>query len=203
MVNTWTTETSSFVLEDRWLRVRADSCTRADGQAIDPYYVICASDWVSVLPLTDEGKAVVVEEYHHGGGVVAPGLPGGGIESGEDPEVAAERELFEETGYRPARLLALGSAFVNWGNQDNLIHYFVALGCVRVGEQSLDANEEIDVQLERVEDILQPGFFMQSFHLANILLALPHLARSEGRQPTFGGGLIAAPGLLGEAGSVA
>ncbi|WP_104086467.1 NUDIX hydrolase [Arthrobacter sp. GMC3] len=180
MVIKWTIETSRFVLEDPWIRVRADLCTGANGRVIDPYYVICSNDWVSILPLTPEGKVLVTEEYHHGGGVVAPGLPGGGIESGEDPSTAAERELLEETGYRPSELLTLGSAYANWGNQNNLVHYFVALGCERIGEQSLDANEEIDVRLERVEDILQPGFFKQSFHLANILLALPHLQRRDG-----------------------
>lgn len=175
MVSKWTIESSRSVLEDHWIRVRADRCTRGDGQVIDPYYVVCASDWVSVLPLTADGKVLVIEEYHHGGGVVARGLPGGGIEAGEDPGTAAERELLEETGYRPAQLLAVGSAYANWGNQDNLIHYFVALGCQRVGEQALDATEEISVHLECIEDTVRPGFFKQSFHLANILLALPHL----------------------------
>ncbi|WP_181034173.1 NUDIX hydrolase [Arthrobacter sp. GMC3] len=126
---------------------------------------------------------LVIKEYRHGGGVIAPGLPGGGIEAGEEPATAAERELLEETGYRPSQLLAVGSAYANWGNQDNLVHYFVALGCARVGEQLLDVNEEIEVRLERVEDILQPGFFKQSFHLVNILLALPHLQLSNGQQP--------------------
>jgi len=183
MISKWTTEASRFVLEDRWIRVRADRCARADGRVIEPYYVICASDWVSILPVTDDGKVLVVEEYHHGGHVVAPGLPGGGIEAGEDPATAAERELLEETGYRPSQLLAVGSAYANWGNQDNLIHYFVALGCKLVAEQSLDATEEIEVHLERVEDILRPGFFKQSFHLANLLLALPHLQRRDGWEP--------------------
>lgn len=195
MVSTWTREASRFVLEDRWIRVRADRCTGADGQVIDPYYVICASDWVSILPMTNDGNVLVIEEYHHGGGVIAPGLPGGGIEAGEDPATAAERELLEETGYRPSQLLAVGSAYANWGKQDNLIHYFVALGCERAGEQSLDANEEIEVRHERVEDILQPGFFKQSFHLANILLGLPHLQRGAGWPPAPGGGPITARGM--------
>ncbi len=50
MVSKWTTEASRLVLDDGWIKVRADRCTGVDGQVIDPYYVICASDWVSILP---------------------------------------------------------------------------------------------------------------------------------------------------------
>ena len=36
----WTVTASRIVLADRWIRVRADSSVAANGDAIDPFYVL-------------------------------------------------------------------------------------------------------------------------------------------------------------------
>ena len=58
---------------------------------------------------------------------------------------AGVRELREETGYAPARLVPLGSIEPNPAIQDNRCHTFLALGCALAGPTHLDEKEDIQV----------------------------------------------------------
>jgi len=181
MPSKWITEASRIVVEDRWITLRADTCRRADGRLIDPYYVREYGEWTSMLALTADGRVITVREYRHGAGISVPALPSGSVEAIDaDPRAAAARELVEETGYRADRVVPLGAAWANWANQNNRVHYFLGLGCERVGAPALDENEEIEVGLFELTAVKAPGFLQQSFHLANLYLALPHLSRDGG-----------------------
>ena len=72
-------------------------------------------------------------------------LPAGGLEAGEPPEACARRELVEETGYRPERVVRLASFLTTPGLTDELMHAFVATGLSNVG-QALEEGEYIAVQ---------------------------------------------------------
>jgi len=176
MPSKWTTEASRIIVQDRWITLRADTCRRPDGQLIDPYYVREYGEWTSMLALTADGQVVTVREYRHGAGVSVPALPSGSMELDDiGPDDAAERELLEETGYRAGHVICLGSAYANWANQNNRVHYFLGLDCELVARPTLDENEEIEVGLFALDHVIAPGFLQQSFHIANLWLALPHL----------------------------
>jgi ADP-ribose pyrophosphatase len=68
----------------------------------------------------------------------------GKLEPGEDPAVAAGRELEEETGYRAASIERLGSFFTSPGFADEIMHVFLAKGLTSV-PQRLEPGEEIEV----------------------------------------------------------
>ena len=126
----WQLRSSRRLVDDRWLRLRADRCTRSDGVVIDPYYVLEQLPWVSILAITPARKVLVLKEYRHGAGIVGLGLPGGGAEPGEQPAAAARRELLEETGYAADDLVELGWCWANWANQNNKVHHFLATAAV-------------------------------------------------------------------------
>lgn len=158
----WTLDASEIVVADRWIRLRADTCTDAAGRTIAPYYVLEPADWISVLALNTEGDAILVEEYRHGAGIVALGTVGGAVEADESPRDAAIRELREETGHRPGEVLDLGATWVNFGNHTNRVHHFLARDCVRAGEQSLDDTEMIALHVLPVDGL--DAHLPQSFH---------------------------------------
>lgn len=171
----WSVVRSTRIVDDPWFRLRADFCLRSNGATLGPYYVMENPDWVSVLGLTADRKVILINEYHHGAGMVGVGLPGGAADHpGESPRTAAARELSEETGYAAGELISLGAAYANWGNQTNQVNFFLAVDCELDGPQRLDENEEIEITLIPLEDF-EPANLQQAFHLTNALLALNHI----------------------------
>ena len=172
MVKPWRTLSSDEIISDQWIKLRADRCQRDDGKIIAPFYVREAPDCVCILPLTDDRQVIVTTEYRHGVGRVVQGLPGGYVDSGDvSIGATAHRELLEETGYAARRMAPLGSFFMNWSNQTNRIHYFLAEGLYEAEGQRLDATEDIQRELTPLADVRVPGFLEQTYHVTCLLLA--------------------------------
>jgi ADP-ribose pyrophosphatase YjhB (NUDIX family) len=70
--------------------------------------------------ITDDDGRVLLAHWNEGRRT-AWTMPGGGLESGEDPEHAARREVREETGYRAAigELLGIHSRVIPAGRRLN------------------------------------------------------------------------------------
>ncbi len=107
--------------------------------------VLETRDWVNVVARTPEGRFVFVRQFRFGTERVTTEIPGGVVERGEEPLAAAKRELREETGYEASRWSELGRVEPNPAFQDNHCHHFLADGARRVGDQQLDAGEDIAV----------------------------------------------------------
>jgi len=144
-ITPWKVLESSFVFANRWLRVRKDVCYTNRGNVTD-YYVIERSDYVIIVALTPQSQVLLVRQYKHGVGQIIPELPAGYIDEGEDPSVCARRELREETGYEAETMEPLAVLFAAPSAASYRGHVFLATGVRRVGEQHLDANENIQVE---------------------------------------------------------
>ncbi len=110
---------------------------------------------VCVLALTKEKQVVLARQFRPGPNRVLDELPGGGVDGEEDFEAAIRRELVEETGYVPGKLMYLGT-FLEDAYSTIERHGFLALDCERSGTQKLDENEFIEVVLKSL-----PHFYAQ------------------------------------------
>lgn len=175
----WKTLSSTYLFKENWFTVRKDRCERPDGKIIDPYYVFEFPEWATALPLTAEGKIVLVQQYRHALGETCIELPGGCIDDDDDhAEAGIRRELMEETGYEFDEVVHLGEISSNPSTNNNLMHMYVAKGGRKVKEQELDHNEEIEVFEVTVEELLQlveDRKIVQSMHLSTIFYALRYL----------------------------
>jgi 8-oxo-dGTP pyrophosphatase MutT (NUDIX family) len=173
-IRPWRIVESKYLVRDRWLTLRADTCETAEGIEIAPYYVQEVSDWVHVVGLNDAGEVLINQQYRHGTQRVCLELPGGGVEKDESPLEAAQREFLEETGCQAREWIALPSLHPNPAGLTNSLHSFLAYGVQRVQEQKLDPGEEIScsyMKVGQVLDLVRRGEFPQGLHVATLWMA--------------------------------
>lgn len=114
-----------------------------------PYYRLISADWVTVAAITKEKKLVLVEQFRAGAFEHTLEAPGGIVDPGEDPMIAIQRELEEETGYVSQIWQPLYSINPNPALNNNRIHLFLAKECYLNDPRQRfpDAAEEINVHL--------------------------------------------------------
>jgi hypothetical protein len=89
----WTLLRGRAISNHRIFRIRYDDYRFEPSGSERDFVVLECPDWVNVVPVTDDGRIVLVRQYRHGIQKTALELPGGVIDDGESPEGAALREL--------------------------------------------------------------------------------------------------------------
>jgi ADP-ribose pyrophosphatase len=113
----------------------------------DGFHHVVLPEFAAVVPVTADGRFVMIREYKTGAEAVCLNVPAGGLDAGEDPLAAARRELREETGYAADDWHPLGGFIVDGSTGAGRGHFFLARGARAVGAPRLDETEEIDVTL--------------------------------------------------------
>lgn len=97
----------------------------------------------AVVPLFDDGSTVLIRQFRYPPRREFLEVPAGKLDvPGEAPEIAARRELAEETGYTADRLTPLGALYPCIGYSDEVIHFFLAEGLTE-GTMDLAEGENV------------------------------------------------------------
>ncbi|MBL7739794.1 MAG: NUDIX hydrolase [Chitinophagaceae bacterium] len=175
----WEILSSEYLFRDLWFKVRKDVCRTPQGKIVDPYYVYEFPDWVTAVPVTEDGKIIMVHQYRHAIGETCIEFPGGCVDDTDASfEEAVKRELLEETGYSFSSVKSLGTTSANPSTNNNLMHMFLATGGKKVSEQMLDHNEEIETELftiDEVKQLVKDNKIIQSMHVTCFLYAMQEL----------------------------
>ena len=160
-IENWEKIDSREVVDCNILRVRRDRSRSPRTGAVHDVHILEMPDWINVVPVTPEGKVVLIRQFRHGMEETKLEIPGGAVEVGEaNPMEAARRELLEETGYAAETLVSLGSVAPNPAIQNNRCSSFLAMGAVPVGGQQLDDGEDIEVeevQFRSIPELIRDG----------------------------------------------
>ncbi len=128
---------------------------------------------VTILPIDDEGNIYFVRQYRIGSNSVLLELPAGKIESGEEAQATAEREIREEIGLAAREMLPIGGFYMSPGYSTEYMYCFLARVLYR-SPLSPDADEFLNVEkipLEQVKRMATAGDLPDSKSLAALLLA--------------------------------
>ena len=110
-----------------------------------------ASGVVILVPVTDQGEIVLVEQFRKPIGKNIIELPAGLVGDHEDPHEsileAARRELAEETGFEAEQLDLLMECPSSAGMSDEIVSFVLAKGLRRVGPGGGDDSEDIQVHV--------------------------------------------------------
>ena len=144
MTEHWPTTGSEDLGDFRVFRLRRERRRSPRTGNLHDFYVLGMPDWVNVVPVTSQGKVVVIRQYRHGTREISLEIPGGVVDAGESHEETARRELLEETGYAAGEIIPIGRVAANR----------------REREPRLDAAEEIaveEVDLAGIEEMIRSG----------------------------------------------
>ena len=175
----WKILSSEYLYKETWFTIRKDVCETPEGKIIDPYYVYEFPTWVSALAITADNKVVMVKQYRHGIQETILEVPGGCVDdTDKNYEEAIARELLEETGYRFDKYKYLGKVSPNPSTNTNWMHMYRATGGIKINEQQLDHNEEIEVvimELDEIRKLLAENKIVQALHTCTIMYGLAAL----------------------------
>jgi 8-oxo-dGTP pyrophosphatase MutT (NUDIX family) len=113
-----------------FLEFRVDTVERADGSRATRDFAGHPGA-VAIVALDADGRVALVRQWRLAADDALLEIPAGGLDladdgAKEDPDVAARRELEEETGLRAATWRKLGEFYSAPGFTDELMHLFLA-----------------------------------------------------------------------------
>lgn len=132
---------------------------------------------VAIVPVLPDRRVILVKQYRHPVGAVTWEIPAGKLEVKEDPDVCAERELEEETGYRASELIKVTAFFTAPGFTDENIHLYIARGLQETSQQT-DHDEFIDVSIvahSKALEMVKSGEIKDAKSIIGILMAEDYL----------------------------
>jgi ADP-ribose pyrophosphatase len=170
----WRKLSTQSVLRTPYYGVRLDRLKHPQGQELDYYVIEFARAAVGVVPVTDDGRVLLVQQWRHPVQKLTWSIPAGAIEQNESAADAAHRELLEETAHSAARLTPLYHYHPTIGVADQTFHLFLATGLTK--SPAPPATTEIhDTGLftrHEVESLLKQNEILDGMSLTALLLWL-------------------------------
>jgi ADP-ribose pyrophosphatase len=168
---TFEPQSSENVFKTGWFNVRKEIFTEPHS-LLEPYYTIDSGDGCFIIPLTTEGNVIVVKQFRPPLRRYTLELPAGSIDLDESPECAAQRELYEETGYIPGDIKFIGKGQMMMNRFSGNMFGYIALNCVQ--HEMIPPDNDLCVVimpwLDFLKSVLQ-GEFSQMGGMGFLMLA--------------------------------
>ncbi|MFX3673997.1 MAG: NUDIX hydrolase [Paenisporosarcina sp.] len=149
------TITSTPIYTGKVISLRVDEVTLPNGKT-SKRELIKHPGAVAVIPITNEGKIIFVEQYRKALERSLIETPAGKLEPGEEPEVTARRELEEETGFGCEKLTHIQTFATSPGFADEVIHVYVAEGLYKIESPAvLDEDEFVELIEATIEESIE------------------------------------------------
>ena len=162
----------NYIYRGKIVNLRCDDAQLPDGRPCRRE-VVEHPGGAAVLCVRD-GKVALVKQFRYAYGEAIYEIPAGKLNEGEDPCLAAARELEEETGLIAQSLVLRFVLYPTPGYTNEKIYIYEALG-VREGAQNLDEGEFLNVEYVPVKTVLS-WIEKGELHDAKTIVALQQYA---------------------------
>lgn len=165
-----------IVYKNPWWQYCCDQIELPSGKPGEYHYVLTNGSSM-VIPETEDGKFLLVQQYRYTGNRDSLEFPCGGLKVGASHEETAKHELREETGFISREMQSIGAFNPCNGLLDESCMVYVARGLSHVGAQPDETEsfelvyltaEEIDGAIK--EGTLWDGMTMAAWALAKAVL---------------------------------
>jgi ADP-ribose pyrophosphatase len=171
----WEVLGTEYPLRTPWRTVRSDRIRLHTG-AETRYDYLEVPDAAFVVPLTTDGKIVVLRQYRHPVRAWTREIVGGGV-GPEGPEGTARKELREEIGGTCRELVPLGTFYLAVASLTTRSHAYLALD-VELGESEREPTELLEIALLDPDEAFaqaRDGRIDESQSALSLLMAEPHV----------------------------
>lgn len=134
---------SEAIYDGRVVKLRVDTVRLPNGKT-SKREVVEHSGAVSIVPMRDDETVLLVRQWRLPAGKALLEIPAGGLEPDEAPEACARRELAEEIGMVPDRLIPLFTCYLAPGYSTEKMYGFLALG-LRDAPEEADEDEFVEI----------------------------------------------------------
>ena len=147
-----------YKFKGRIINLRVDEALLPNG-ATATREVVEHNGGICVVPITENGEVLMVEQYRYPYGEVILEIPAGKRDGNEEPLEGGKRELREETGAIAENYTFLGELYPTPGYCGEVIYMYLATG-LSFGETDPDEDEFLNVKkipLEKAVDMIMKG----------------------------------------------
>ena len=169
----WKVLKSEYAFNNKRMRVIQETVKLPNGKVFDDYFLWEVGDAAVIVPITSEGKFVLVRQYKHGLKDFTLEFPAGMVNPNEEVKNAVVRELQEETGYTAQEVKFVGTTINNPSKTRGAVHIFLGKNCKKNGDTNFDETEDIEVievNKEELDKLIQEGKFLVNSSLAALYL---------------------------------
>jgi ADP-ribose diphosphatase len=160
--------------ESPFVRVVEKDVDLGGRRGVETFWSVRTGGYAAIVAVTPDQRIPLVRQYRPAVETNVLELPSGAIDPGEAPEVAARRELLEESGCEAGELVLLGRLHVDSGRLETQQWAFFAPEA-RVVNEHPTGEEELElifVTLGELKDLVLRGEFNLAIHVAMVGLAV-------------------------------
>jgi ADP-ribose pyrophosphatase len=172
------TISSKVIYSGRAVNLKVDTIQMPDGRKTTREIVEHA-ECIAVVAIDEKDNVLLVRQYRTPVEKELLEIPAGGIDAGEKPDDAVRREMQEETGFLPRKLVKLGGFYSAPGFCTEYLHLYLATDLTK-SQLFAEDTEGISLEHVSVKDIpalLTSGQIEDAKSIAGLYMFLEYRKR--------------------------
>jgi ADP-ribose pyrophosphatase len=167
------TLSSRYVYAGHNIRLRVDGVVLPSGKET-VREVVEHDGAVAIVAIDEKDHLLLVRQFRHAANKELLEIPAGGVDRGETPEETATREMQEETGYAPGKLLRLGGFYSAPGYASEYLYLFMATDLVpaRLFAEDTEEIKLVRIPLDEAVELIHSGEIQDAKTIAGLLYYL-------------------------------